>query len=262
MRSGSFTANTLGVLTIGGSVVAGTAAHTGELFFGEIRGAVSIGGDLAGQANHRAVLITVGAFDNVSLPRVSIGGSVRFADVLFGFEPGRIPRGSFTRIGSLCVAGAWMAGNLSVGINAGDDGVFGTADDRYNSPDSTIPPPSIGHLEIGGRILGTADGADAFGIVASRIGELIVEGRNRPLAPGAGNDNFALGTPGDIRLREVPRPVKRSPVFTRPRPQPRGRRRASPGAPAAGSSATGARRPARRSDRSKRTSRRVSRSGW
>ena len=207
IRSGSFTANTLGTLTIGGSVIAGTAAHTGELLFGEIHGAVSIGRDFEGQPDHRAALIAVGAFGNTAAERVFIGGSVRSADLLFGYAADGTPANSFTRVGEITVRGDWVASNLSVGIKAGDVGIFGTADDAYNQPDSTTSIPTLRLLEIGGRILGTATPGDGFGIVAGKIGQLIVEGRNRLLTPGAGNDDFALGSPGDIRLREVPRPV-------------------------------------------------------
>ena len=207
MRSGSFTANTLGVLTIGGSVVAGTAAHTGELLLGEIRGSLSIGRDFAGQVDHRAVLVVVDVFSNGARENIFIGGSIRFADLLFGYEGAAVPAHSIAQIGTLAVGGDWVASNLSVGIHPSNDGVLGTADDRYSDPNPTTPPPSLGRLEIGGRIMGTANSADGFGIAAGRIGQLIIEGRGRPFVPSAGNDSFALGSPGDIPLREVPRPV-------------------------------------------------------
>ena len=194
-RAGSFSANTIGSLSIGGSVIAGTAPLTGQVIFGEIRDSLSIGGDLAGQADHRAAVMGLSEFGSTT-NRIFIGGSVLHADLLFG---------SFMRRGEVTVHGNWMAGNLAIGIGADLDALFGTADDAYLQPDPTTILPSLGCLEIGGRILGTSDSADSFGIVAGRIGQLIIAGKNRPLTPGAGNDDFTLGSPGDLRFREIPR---------------------------------------------------------
>ena len=125
-----------------------------------------------------------------------LGGSVRHADLLLR---------DLTSAGEIVVHGDWQASNLAIGINAGTDGRFGTSDEAYSGSDLTGLLPSLGRLEIGGRIVGTADSANNFGIVAGRIGQLILEGRNRAVMSGAGNDDFALGTPGDIRSREIPR---------------------------------------------------------
>lgn len=193
--AGSFTANTVGSLTVAGSMIAGTAPLTGHVVFGEIRELLWIGGDLQGQESFRATISGLSEF-GATPKMISIGGSVRYGDLLFE---------SFTRVGEIVVHGDWLAGNLAIGIGAGADALFGTADDSYLQNDPTTILPLLGRLTIGGRILGTAASTDSFGILAGRIGELIIAGEKRTLTPGAGNDDFSLGSTGDLRFREISR---------------------------------------------------------
>jgi hypothetical protein len=87
---------------------------------------------------------------------------------------------------------------------AGDDGYFGTADDRLGMS-GTSAVSRIASIVIKGVVTGTEESSDHFGIVAGEIGKCSVAGARLPLTRGASNDleGVQLGSSGDVTLREL-----------------------------------------------------------
>lgn len=210
-------------IDIGGSLVAGVDTASGTLTlsgaidaFGAI-GKVKIGGDIAGNATNRALIAargqTVQTSTDLAIGSVEVGGGVRFADILAGYEiritPGsdllfffnveQRPVNPDAQIGTVKVAKGWTASNLIAGIDPGDDELFGTADDAViagaNNP--TIVS-RIASIVIGGPVAGTAAVGDFFAFEAQHIASMSVNGA--PVALTAGLDNILLAT--DVRVRE------------------------------------------------------------
>ncbi len=199
-RTGSVNVGIVGTFAIGGSLIAGTGDQAGDLQVVEVRGSLSIAGDLEGRPDQRLTL----RGGQATAAKIVIGGTVRHADILFGYGATGKPETASTHVSNVIVRGDWIASNLAVGVKAGDDGQFGTADDLRNGLTSEGFPPTLARFEIQGRVLGTTEAGENFGIVAGRIGKLIVDGRRLPLTPGEANDDFNLGTLGNVRVREVP----------------------------------------------------------
>jgi hypothetical protein len=148
----------------------------------------------------RLVPITVEMFVDrpARIDSVTVLGGVHYANIIADLE------GS---IGSVVVAGAWRASNLSAGVQAGGDGLFGTDDDELSlaprSPSSQVG--RVGLVAVFGPIRGTAESGDHFGFVARRIDRFftLLGGGLLNLKGGPGNDDIPLGLTGDERLREI-----------------------------------------------------------
>jgi len=132
-----------------------------------------------------------------NIKNLIVDGNVQFAQVLAG-ENGHI--------GTIKVKGDWTASTVAAGVQAGDDGKFGTADDLAIISAAPMTHNKIDRIEIGGRVVGTPSGVnskDHYGFVAREIGAFKVGSKSFALTAGPGNDNFAVGTTGDVRLREL-----------------------------------------------------------
>jgi hypothetical protein len=123
-----------------------------------------------------------------AIDELLVGGDVVHANILgeFGSDLGRIE-----------IQGDVRASNISAGVDAGTDGVFGTMGDR--APDRG---GVLAELIIRGRVEGTANGGDQFGIVAAEIRSAVIGRKPLALHTGPSNDDLAIGSTGDVRLRE------------------------------------------------------------
>jgi hypothetical protein len=146
------------------------------------------------------VPIVVEVFVNIParLDNLTVLGKVEHAQILAGVN------GS---IGSVFVAGDWIASDLAAAVDAGEDGKYGTSDDLLMF-DELNPSPGAGRIKqvaIVGRIKGTPAPGDHFGFVAHRIDRFFARlgGGLLNLRLGAGNDDRPLGMTGDVRLREA-----------------------------------------------------------
>jgi hypothetical protein len=215
---------------IGGSVRAGTNDHQDTVNnaltkSGTIRAANDIGpitvrGSLIGTksptfGNVTPVIISAEGqaaptdTTDLAIASVTVGGRVERANILAGYDPDMLnPVNADAQIGPVHVSGDWIASNLVAGVDAGDDGLFGTNDDVLIN-DATQSPTitaKIGDVHIDGQVVGTPAGDDPndhYGIVAELVQSLTVHGTAVPLKAGPANDDIALGTTDDVRLLEV-----------------------------------------------------------
>jgi parallel beta-helix repeat protein len=214
----------LGSLRVGGSLDAGAGASSGliesgaamgaikilgamsggaHLASGGSLGAVSIGGDLAGESGDRA---TISAQGNIKSLRVA--GEVREADVLAGFDSALTAVNPDAVIGAVKVSGNWIASNLAAGVSAGADGKFASGDEAAASPSSKFTDlpklvSRIASIQVGGYIAGTdASDTDHFAFTAQRIGKLSAGAVTYNLNPTQ-LDSFQLGKTADTFAAEV-----------------------------------------------------------
>lgn len=108
------------------------------------------------------------------------------------------------RIGSIRVRGDWSASDLAAGIDAGDDGIYGSNDD------AVLPGalhangnPAIERIEIGGRWM--AEWNEFHAIVARTIGSVKVGKTTLPIPSGPYSLTLAVSEiqDGEMRLVQV-----------------------------------------------------------
>ncbi len=112
---------------------------------------------------------------------------------------------SDSAMGTVKVSGNWTASNLAAGVEAGDDGFFGTDDDALIAGASAIIA-RIASITIKGAASGTSDDAtDHFGFVAAQIDAFKSAGIKMTLSRGPSNDlaGLLVGANDDLRVREV-----------------------------------------------------------
>jgi hypothetical protein len=205
-------AGAIGDITIAGSLIGGASPLTG-IFSNASIGDVIIGQDLRGSSTATAKIQAAGnpapasIEDALAIASVTIGGTVKNARILAGYNPAGSATNADVQIGRVRVDGDWIASDVVAGIQSSDP-FFG--DDAGASDNNTVIAAGntpaitsrIARIVIGGQVLGTPEtGGDSFGFVAQEIGALVVN--RTPLALSAtGLDNFLVGASGDVRLRE------------------------------------------------------------
>jgi hypothetical protein len=107
-------------------------------------------------------------------------------------------------MGAVKVLGNWTASNLAAGVEAGNDGFFGTDDDALIAGASPIIA-RIASITIKGTAGGTEGGEDHFGFVSAQIDAFKAAGTKMKLTRGAGNDlaGLLVGSSNDLHVREV-----------------------------------------------------------
>jgi hypothetical protein len=107
-------------------------------------------------------------------------------------------------MGAVKVLGNWTASNLAAGVEAGDDGYFGTDDDALIAGGTSLVS-RIASILIKGTASGTEAGDDHFGFVAAHIDAFKAAGTKQTLSRGAGNDlaDLLVGASGDLTVREI-----------------------------------------------------------
>jgi hypothetical protein len=155
----------------------------------------SIGGDLAylrvGGAIVDSAITVVGDLDPVrpidarTIGYISVGGRVENSTILAGHDANGHAINADVRVASLAVEGDWISSSLSVGIEAGADGKFGTADDAVIAGGHPDIVASIGRIVVRGQASGPLAPDDHFGFVAERIVAGSIGGIALPLTPCA-----------------------------------------------------------------------------
>jgi hypothetical protein len=216
-ESGFIRARRLANLTIGGSLIAGVGATTGQF---ELNGAVSvendigtvlIGGSLLGNATNPAIISARGqaipsATADMAIGSVRVLGNVEYGFIRAGFDLNGYAMNADAQIGTVTVGGDWIASNLVAGANPGGDGWYGNSDD-YKMKGVAVDQPTrssrIASLTIAGEALGTPDGVRHFGVVAQSVGAVKIGGTPLVLHAGDTNDNLLVGITSNFRVREV-----------------------------------------------------------
>jgi hypothetical protein len=133
-----------------------------------------------------------------TLDSLTVGRRVKYANIVAG---------AGGQIGVIHVHGDWIASSVAAGIGPGRDGYFGTADDTVLLGGVAGQIGTINQIVIDGQASGTppsVSATDHFGFVAQEIKAFSVHGVSFALQPGPGNDEFNVGTTGDLTLHELP----------------------------------------------------------
>jgi hypothetical protein len=210
-------------ITIGGSIVSGIdrdaqadLVHNASIRAGHDIGTITVRGSILGNESPNGIsrpvisalgkpTALVGASD-LALTSLTVGGGVRFTDVLAGFGPNDTPSGGSNgdaSIHTVRVGGDWVASSISAGIqDAAGDG-FANGDD-YVIPGGTAIVARIASITIGGAVIGTKTNPnDHFGFTAQQISSFKAGLYAAPLTSVTDLPvSLALLT-GDVSLREV-----------------------------------------------------------
>ncbi len=144
------------------------------------------------------------ALDARALGSADFGSSLVLSRILVGYDDAGLPVNADVQTGRTKVHGDWTASDLIVGATAGPDGSFGTEDDTVIPGGGSIVA-RMAKVVVKGRITGTMDSADSFGIVAEEIVAAKLENRTQVLVSGARNDlqGIRFGADLDVLLHEV-----------------------------------------------------------
>ena len=186
--SGYIACNRIASVFIGGSIIAGLDdSTTGALFKNaSIRvnddiGPITVKGSLIGRANDRGDSLVIiqargqntlqpGATTDTAIASLSIGGEVRNALVLAGFNSVLGQANADASIGAVKVGGNWTASSLVAGVrDSGADG-YGINDALQTVSNDPALIARIASIAIKGVVTGTATAPDHFGFVAQQIG--------------------------------------------------------------------------------------------
>jgi hypothetical protein len=203
-------------VTIGKSLTAGTDTSTGALthsgaIVAESIGPVKIGVGIVGNATNAALITAKGlatkpaaGFD-LAIASLTVGGDVRFARILAGFDNNEAPANADAAIGIVSVGANWVASDLVAGAQDKGATGFGVGD-TSQTVNNTGLIARIASIAIKGVVQGTVAGGDHFGFVAEQIGKLSVGGKAIALTTGPGNDDVLIPSSLDVRLLEVTTP--------------------------------------------------------
>ncbi len=226
--SGLIEAARVGLLSIGGSVRTGQDYNaTFQLVNNAaIRvlnnvGSLKIGGSIEGRAEAPVFITARGVeaqvlnqTEDVAFGSITIGGAVRFASILAGFDTtadvALAAVNPDAQIGAVIVGGDWVASDLAAGAAWNED--FGNGRDKkapgVNNPNIIA---RIASVRVAGEVVGTAgEATDHYGIVAQQIESLKVgRAANKVLLnDGWRNDNdpatlrYNLAGTLDVRVFE------------------------------------------------------------
>jgi hypothetical protein len=226
-KTGFISANHIGTLAIGGSLVAGAKGNSSLTDSGAIRvgrdiGSLSIGGDLRGNATNPAI-VSAGGFrflsssakTDVAINRVIIGGDMTRAAILAGYTDGTATSWGtesdpHAQINSVIINGNLTASSIAAGVSAGTDQAFGTGDDKaLDGPliDFSRIISTISSVVVRGHVLAeNPEPMGNFGIVSKHVVAVSIAGQPEPLIDGPQNDTnyLALGDPAaSTSIREI-----------------------------------------------------------
>jgi hypothetical protein len=204
----------IGALSIGGSIRVGedySATHSlvnnAAIRVQNDIGALAIKGGIDGTAATAAIITARGkaviAQDqttDVAIGSIKIGGSVRNAEILAGYDTTEDVTAAESnpnaQIGDVQIAGDWIASDLVAGAKWNDN--FGDGTDTKTLANADIPEivARIANITIKGQVLGTGDIAnDHFGFIAQEIVSMKIGGTHVVLlnaAPSNDNDTVLL----------------------------------------------------------------------
>lgn len=235
----------IGTAKIGGSIIGGSGTDTGEIFasdrIGSLTvtrdiisrvvltvsihagfdiGSLTVGGSVEATGGAMIFIIALGAKTptagkNVAIGKVSIGGSMRGAALLAGYDTATTPMNGDAQIGTVKIGGDLAASVIAAGVSNNDGDALRVyigngGDQLINTGTTTLA--TIASVTVGGTVRGTisADSsADYYGIVAEEIKAVKIGGNAISLKPGPHNDpngglaNAFVGLTGDFRIREL-----------------------------------------------------------
>lgn len=207
-------ASRIASVAIGGSLIAGSEASTGVLIrcgaivAGDDIGPVKIRGSIIGNSTNPVVIIATGqnvkpttGFD-LAIASLAVGGDVRFANVLAGFDMTTIPTNADASIGAVSIVGDWVASSLVAGAQDSGPAGFGVGDSLQLVGNTSLVA-RIASITIKGAVSGSVTSADHFGFVAEMIGKLKIGTKSFTLNAGVSNDDLAIPFTDDTRLSEV-----------------------------------------------------------
>lgn len=222
-KSGYVVARKIGSLYLDGDLVAGENLGSGLALSGTIRSQTTIGylrihGSVLGNEGVAAIIAAPGASGKATAIRsVLIDGDAKFAEILAGYDADATAasvRGTEVNadagIGTVQVGGTLKSSSIVAGVSAGDDGLFGSADDHLIGGGGVIDVAAT-YSRIAKIIVGGAgSGSVSAGIIAQELGSVQVAGAGFPLFAGAGNDTTRtqeLAPGSKVQVFEVPLPV-------------------------------------------------------
>ncbi len=229
--TGFVKADSIKVIKIGGSIIAGINDSAGTLInSGAIRMAdeleiLTIAGSLIGNVSALTGKLTAAtisgeddefhdasANSDVAIVRITILGSVEYGLIQAGYNTDGVGVDPDAKIGTVIVKGNWIASSMVAGIQSTNT-YYGDSD----SSDSVIPnpllpkdplftnPSRIASITIGGQVLGTLAGGDNFAFAAQKLGRISIGGRLLPLTAGLDDYTISVATGSDVRVIEFAR---------------------------------------------------------
>jgi hypothetical protein len=219
--TGYIACNRIESVFIGGSIIAGIDDSTsGGLFKNaSIRvnhdiGPIVVKGSLVGRTNANGDSLVIiqargqqtlqpGATEDLAISSLSVGGEVRNARILAGFDSVLNPANADASIGAVEIGGKWTASSLAAGVrDSGGDG-FGINDALQTTSDDPALVARIASIVIKGIVAGSAASGDHFGFVAQQIGSFKSRGFTAALTAGTDAPIELSPITGDVTLREI-----------------------------------------------------------
>jgi len=199
MRS---TSGSIAKVSVGGSVLSGTADGSGSIGADQELQSVSIKKDVIGGGVMPLQIFAAGNADSNAIGRITVGGSVRNAVFLAGWEIEEAsglcsPVNGSGTIASISIRGTFDRSSISAGVQNALFPNFG------NAADAVIAGPnfsSIGSVVIGSTVAGSGDATRHFGIVSRSIGAVKVNGKAVPIPAAGGFTPVGIAPNVDIHV--------------------------------------------------------------
>jgi hypothetical protein len=220
--TGYIACNRIESVFIGGSIIAGIDDSTaGGLFKNaSIRvnhdiGPIVVEGSLVGRTNANGDSLVIiqargqqtlqpGATTDLAIASLSVGGEVRNARILAGFDSVLNPANADASIGAVEIGGKWTASSLVAGVRDTDGDGFGDNDDAVQTvSDDPALVARIASIVIKGFVAGSAASGDHFGFVAQQVGSFKSRGFTAALTAGTDAPIELSPITGDVTLREI-----------------------------------------------------------
>lgn len=203
VESGVIHAKRIGSVTVGGSLISGSAnagagvtVRSGAIAADDDIGTINVKGSLVGNPTNKVLISARGqdsptATKDLAIGSITVGGRVQHALITAGFDYNGVGVNGNAQIGRIRVGGDWIAGSVTSGVNSVDFH-FGDGNDSAIAGGAIS---RIGSIDIRGQVFGWAGSpGDSYGFVAQHIGSFKVAGASLALRSGSGNDTFALGS--------------------------------------------------------------------
>jgi hypothetical protein len=195
----------IGSITVG-SILGGFSAFNGIFSDGTL-GTVKVDGSINGTEALPATISAKGTLlpnkpsQAMAIKSLTVGGSVRFANVLAGYATSGVGMNADVQIGAVSISGNWIGSSLAAGILANGQGDFGTPDDSVIAGGDAGIISRIASIAIKGAASGSSTAGDHFGFVAQEIGKFRLGKTLFPLAAQNPPSGFLVGPSGDLTVR-------------------------------------------------------------
>jgi hypothetical protein len=125
-----------------------------------------------------------------AIDRLTVGGSVSYANILAGFNENGTADNGDASIGSVKVGGSWSFSNLVAGAKDAGAVGWGVGDVLQTEDNNATQIARIAGITIAGKV--TSSDAGIYGFVSQQIDFLKVAGKSVPLTAGPSNDPSKL----------------------------------------------------------------------